>query len=110
MNDPDKASVPPLFKVSNRHGAGCREAPAFDGDERGAYHGYFQNELGEQFVFVSDRRGGDAVLSAGDVGWDRTFRVVEGEVWGLVLGEAEAAWVRACWLVTRTLRGRAERL
>ena len=41
-----------------------------------------------------------ATLRAGDVGLGRTFSVVEGEAIGLVLGEAEALWVRACWGVT----------
>ena len=52
-------------------------------------------------VYVFDRATGEATLRSGDVGWGRNFPVVQGEALGLVLGEAEALWVRACWEVTR---------
>ncbi len=100
MNEPDGAVALPLFEVSNHHSASSGKPPALDGDERGTYVGYFENELREQYVYVFDRATARATLRAGDVGLGRTFSVVEGEAIGLVLGEAEALWVRACWGVT----------
>ncbi len=100
MTEPCENDIPPLFQVSNRHGPGSSERPTFDGDEPGTYHGYFENELREQYMYVSDRDGGGAVLVMGDARWERRFPVVDGDAVGTLLGEAEALWVRACWLVT----------
>ena len=44
----------PLFKASNHHVADSGEPPFFDADTAGKYFGYFQNEYGEQLVFVYD--------------------------------------------------------
>ena len=41
----------PLFSVSNYHSAGCGEPPTINGDEPG-YHSYFENEHGEQSLFI----------------------------------------------------------
>src|SRR6185436_11737257 len=39
-----------------------------------AYFGYFENELGEQFIFLATL---DAVrLAGGDLGWDQVFQLV----------------------------------
>jgi hypothetical protein len=94
-----------LSKVSNRHGASSGEAPEIDGDERGAYVGYFENALGEQHVYVCDRATGVATVRTGDAGWAHAYEVVSGRVLGLLLGEAEALWVPACWMVTGEREG-----
>jgi len=60
-----------LFTVSNRHTAACAPPPRVDGDEQGAYYGYFSNEHGEQAVYVYDWHLGEATVRMGDAGWDR---------------------------------------
>jgi hypothetical protein len=92
------ASKARLFSVSNHHGAGSGEPPQIDGDTKGRYHGYFENEYGEQVVFVYDRQTKKGDLWMGDAGWDRSMAVVDGEARDLVLNEAETLWLKACWL------------
>ena len=85
-----------MFVVSNRHGAQAGRPPAIDGDEPGAYHGYFENRYGEQFVFVCRRDKGEGTLWGGDIGWE-PHPVVDGKVESLVLSSEERAWLQACW-------------
>jgi len=33
----------------------------------------------------------------GDCGWDSPTAVVDGRVPGLILGEGELLWLKACW-------------
>ncbi len=89
-----------LFSISNHHAPGCGEPPELDGDDRNLFCSYFENGDGEQALYVFDRTTGVATVRLGDAGWTGSYEVVEGRVPGLVLGEAEALWVRACWLVT----------
>lgn len=93
-----------LFKISNHHTDSAGQPPAIDGDADGPYHGYFTNEHGEQALFAYDHATGDATVRMGDAGWDQVHRVVDGSVAGLNLTEAEATWIRACWLATGAIR------
>jgi len=45
----------PIFSVTNRHTDACGTPPAVDDSEPNRYLGYFQNEHGEQAIFVYDR-------------------------------------------------------
>ncbi len=96
----------PLFKVSNRHTASCGHPPPGDGDASDAYYGYFTNEYGEQAIYVYDRASGEATVRMGDAGWDEVHRVVNGRLEGVTVNQAEAAWIRACWLATGALNQR----
>jgi hypothetical protein len=96
----------PLFKVSHHHGASCGQPPAVDGDASEAYHGYFSNEYGEQAIYVYDCATGEATVRMGDAGWDKVHRIVNGRVEGVTVNQAEAAWIRACWLATGALSQR----
>jgi hypothetical protein len=86
------------------HAQSCGEAPIIDGDAPERYVGYFVNEYGEQAVYVYNDFTGEAAIRMGDTGWDRSFSVVNGEVAGPNLTEAERTWIRACWLATGALR------
>ena len=57
---------------------------------------YFENRAGEQWVFVCDRVGQTGELRGGDLGWDTVLPVRDGQA-SIVLGEAEAMWLQACW-------------
>jgi hypothetical protein len=98
-----------LFKVSNHHTASCGPTPAVDGDAPGAYHGYFANQHGEQAIYVYDEKTGEATVRMGDAGWDNVYRVVDGRAEGLILDEADATWIRACWLATGAGKARLRR-
>ena len=87
-----------LFSVSNHHVPDCGTPQHFDGDDRQKYIGYFANEHGEQVVFVYDWNTRTGTVWMGDAGWKRPYKVVDGTAPGLIMGECEALWLRACWL------------
>lgn len=91
-------SKPAIFKVSNKHAASSGNAPRVDGNEPGKYHGYFENEYGEQAIFVYDRETRTGTLWMGDAGWEGPIEVTRGAVEELMLSEVEALWLGACWL------------
>jgi hypothetical protein len=96
-------SEQPIFRVTNHHTDSCGMPKTIDDSEPNRYLGYFENESGEQAIFVYDRTRRAGTLSLGDAGWTRSHEVVEGAVPGVVLGATERAWLAACWrAATRT--------
>lgn len=93
-----------LFQIRNHHSADCGTPPHIDDRSPSQYLGYFENEHGEQAVFVYDRDSRQAVLYLGDAGWETPHVVVDGAVPDLVLSETEQLWVRACWQAATTNR------
>lgn len=87
----------PLFQVSNHHIESCGNPPFIDGDVRKRYHGYFENEHGEQAVFVYDYEVGEGTPWMGDAGLDTPHKVDEGKVPELVFSHEEAIWLLNCW-------------
>jgi len=87
----------PLFQVRNHHSAECDTSPHIDDRSPSQYLGYFENQYGEQAVFVYDRDSSQALLYLGDAGWQTPHVVVDGAVPDLVLAETERLWVRVCW-------------
>ncbi len=86
-----------LFHVSNHHSAECGTPPHIDDRSPSQYLGYFENQYGEQALFVYDRDSSQAILYVGDAGWEMPRTVVDGAVPDLMLSETERLWVRACW-------------
>ena len=86
-----------LFRVSNRHSPDSGSPPQINADTPARYHGYFENEHGEQMVFVYDRESGTGTLWMGDAGWEQGYSVVDGLVPALILSEQEEMWLQACW-------------
>lgn len=101
----EKAS---LFSVGKHHAAGSGQPPHVVGDTAGRYRGYFENEHGEQAVFVYDYQAQKGTLRLGDAGWERAFPVSDGRAPDLILNEAEALWLRACWLAATAFSGRSQ--
>jgi hypothetical protein len=99
-----------LFEVSNHHTAACGKAPTVSGDTVDMYFGYFANGYGEQAIYCYDYKTGEAIVRMGDCGWENVYRVVNGVVEGATVNDAEATWVRACWLVTGKNQTRAQLL
>jgi cold shock CspA family protein len=95
-----------LFKVSNHHTPACGQPPSVDADAPAKYCGYFANEHGEQAVYVHDSETDEATVRMGDAGWENEYSVVNGCIEGVKVTEAEATWIRACWLATRALKER----
>ena len=86
-----------LFHVRNHHSAESGTPPHIDDLRPGQYLGYFENDYGEQAVFVYDRDSRQAILHLGDADWQTPHAVVDGAVSDLVLSETERLWVRTCW-------------
>lgn len=63
--------------------------------------GYFENQYGEQWVFTSCRRSGQATLRGGDMRWNTELEVIDGRVPNLILDDPERRWLAACWVATR---------
>jgi hypothetical protein len=90
----------PIFRVTNHHTDACGTPPAIDDSVPDRYLRYFENEHGEQAIFIYDRARRSGTLSLGDAGWEHSHAVVEGAVAGLALGAlgaVERAWLAACW-------------
>jgi hypothetical protein len=85
-----------LLEIDNVHGAGCGSPPSVDAS--GKYVGYFENQFGEQWVFIGDRETGEAVVRGGDANW-REHRVSLEHPCpaSLVLQGAEQRWLMSCF-------------
>ena len=86
----------PLLSMNNHHVEGCGVPPHVT-DKSGQYIGYFENQYGEQAVFVFDRAAQTGTLYMGDAGWEESYKVVKGWVPGLVMNAGERTWLRTCW-------------
>ena len=95
-----------VFFVNNHHAGGCGRPPAISGDQENRYFSYFENDFGEQAVFVYEFETEKGTLWMGDAGWETPWEVVDGRARGLVLGQAEALWLRACWTAIELQRKR----
>ncbi len=93
----DTGESRPLFVVGNHHRPHCDEPPMIDGDAQSRYHGYFENEYGEQTIFIYYHQTKTGTLLMGDAGWEEPTKVVDGQAQGLVLSRSEELWLRACW-------------
>jgi len=85
-----------ILQLTNRHAASCGAPPRI-AERPGRYIGYFENEFGEQWVFVLDHDSAAGVLRGGDADWEREYKVVDGIAEGLILDPPEIVWLRACW-------------
>jgi hypothetical protein len=87
----------PLFQVSNHHGEACGIPPYIDEQTfSGVYRGSFENQNGEQAVFLYDYEQERGILSMGDAGWEHPYAVVDGKIPDLMLDRPEHLWVSAC--------------
>jgi hypothetical protein len=87
---------PLILQISNHHTASCGTPPRIE-ERTGQYLGYFENQYGEQMIFVFDQHSGTGRLYAGDAGWETPYEVVNGAAKELILTPEEGLWLRACW-------------
>ena len=57
------------------------------------YNSRFTNRYGEEWEFEYDPLKKEGVLRGSDVDW-QNYRVIEGQVPGLILNEEEIQWLR----------------
>ena len=86
-----------VFRARNKHSASMGEPPEIDANAPKRYHGYFENEFGEQAIFVYDYDKRTGTLWMGGAGWNHAFEVVDGDVPELELGMNEKLWLQVCW-------------
>jgi hypothetical protein len=87
-----------LLEIDNLHIAECGTPPSLDAAHK--YVGYFENYFGEQWVFIGDRKTGEAVIYGGDAGWRKKYEVSRENPCpvDLVLNQAERHWIIACFM------------
>ncbi len=86
-----------IFQVPNKHSPNSGKPPQIDGSNPHRYFGYFENEHGEQALFVYDYTARTGTLWVGDAGWEKSYTVIDGDVPELILAASEKLWLRACW-------------
>ena len=86
-----------IFQANNNHSEGCGNPPNIIAADPGKYYGYFQNEHGEQWIFVYDYDKEQATLRGGDVDWEKeaTFDSLKDVPY--ILGTPEQAWLAGCF-------------
>ena len=85
-----------IMSIDNHHVESCGIPPVINADEWD-YIGYFENEYGEQFIFLS--KDDESFLYCGDAGWDTLYKIEEyGDVPGLTMHNCELIWVVNCWV------------
>jgi len=86
----------PILQIRNHHVASCGTPPRIE-ERPHQYLGYFENEYGEQMIFLFDQDNGTGMLYAGDAGWETPYEVVDGVAINLVMNREELLWLQACW-------------
>jgi hypothetical protein len=86
-----------IFQASNKHTPAAGNPPQIDANVPGKYYGYFENEHGEQAIFIYDYTAQTGMVWLGDAGWEKAYKVVDGLAPELILSEEEETWLQACW-------------
>lgn len=101
----------PLFQVTNHHGEACGIPPQIDEQTfSGVYRSYFENQNGEQAVFLYDYEQEHGILYMGDAGWEHPYAVVDGKIPDLMLNRPEQLWFIACWEASGALKSVREQI
>lgn len=99
---------PVIFAARNGHSAQCGQPPVVEAGP-GRYASYFENQYGEQWIFVRREDAETATIYGGDIGWEEPQtmsgppekRENDWTTAGLVLNMPEALWLTACWAASR---------
>ena len=94
-----------VFSAKNRHNAEAGRLPVEAREGNGQYRAYYENQYGEQLVFVYDRDAGQAVLYHGDMDWEpQPVREVSGVIIvPVILDTLEREWLSICWKTATAL-------
>jgi hypothetical protein len=102
--------IPVIFLARNAHLAESGQPPVVEtGPDQ--YTSYFENEHGEQWIFVRQQGAPTATVYGAHIGWEapRTMSStpeMREDHWsaaGLVLTMAEALWLAACWAASQPM-------
>ena len=92
--DPGQRQI--LFQAVNNHGESSGRPPKIEARLPGKYYGYFQNEYGEQAIFVFDYSTQTGTLWVGDNSWEEPVHVTDGKATDLILARNEQLWLQCC--------------
>jgi hypothetical protein len=95
-----------IFEAINHHGPACGEPPQIITEGSGQYSGYYENQHGEQFIFVYDRQTKRATLWVGDNGWEHPVAITDPQKPEIVLGREEWLWLQSCWMAATGFEGK----
>jgi hypothetical protein len=76
----------------------------------GCQRSYFENQNGEQAIFLYDYEQERGTLYMGDTGWEHPFDVVDGKVPEITLNRPEQIWLSACWEASGALKATREHI
>jgi hypothetical protein len=85
----------PILQIFNMHVDDCEVQMTNKSSD--TYIGYYATELGDQWIFTSNKITGEAVLTGGDTGWVQHVVSENGTVPDLVLSQDEMQWLKLCW-------------
>lgn len=91
-----------LLIVYNNHANPCPRVTNRDSGRN--YYGYYENEFGEQWLFIYDFDKDQGFLRGGDVGWDAVYSLGEDCRIDLILSKEERAWLTACYHTATTFK------
>lgn len=100
-----------LFQVTNHHVESCGIPPQINEQTfPNVYRSYFENQFGEQAIFLYDYEREHGTLYMGDAGWEHPYDVVDGKALGLIMDRAEQVWLLACWEASGALKATREQI
>ncbi len=72
----------------------------------GRYVGYFENQYGEQWLFIYDRELKGGIITGSDIDWGLVplGNGKKPENLKIILNEAELYWLMSCWIACEDLR------
>lgn len=93
-----------VFMAKNFHCVACGKPPNIKA--KSVFQtSYFENALGEQMVYVYDRKSDAALLYHGDAEWDPPHMVdLDAAKCDVVLDADEKLWLKACIVCSRVIR------
>jgi len=97
-----------VLTVLNFHVEGAEHPPGLIAKGKGQYTAYFENEYGEQLVFVYDRKAKEGSLWHGDYSWAHPIEVRDGAAPDIILTVEEKMWLTLVWAVATQETGGGE--
>ncbi len=83
-----------LLKIGNTHSESCGTPPILNASNN--YIGYFENQYGEQWVFIGDIEKESAEIYGGDIDWAGLKIDLKKPVPDTILNQPEAHWIISC--------------
>lgn len=100
-----------ILSISNNHTNAFPYKTLLVPSDKARYVGYYQNDHGEQWVFIYGKEYGGGLLIGGDLGWDTVVPLGNGAVpinQQVSLSQGEQLWLYSCWMASDGFRQEEE--